>query len=75
MTVQSTEPYRSRSLLPWIMLAAGLIIGFFAGRQTMSMQMAKIGDCVRSDTTYAALNVTQQSCTATCPSCMWVQDR
>lgn len=75
MTAQPSEPFRSRRLLPWIMLALGLIVGYFMGRQTMSLQMAKIGDCVKSDTTYVALNVTQQSCQASCPTCMWVQDQ
>jgi hypothetical protein len=75
MTAQPSQPYRSRTYFPWIMLAAGLLIGYFSGRQMMSMQMARVGDCVKSDTTYAALNVTKESCTATCPSCMWVQDQ
>jgi hypothetical protein len=70
----SSQPIRTRWYYPWIMFVAGLIVGFFIGQYTLRMA-TRSGDCIRSDGTVVAHNVSQQSCQATCSTCTWVQDR
>lgn len=67
------ELKRTNWWIPWIMLIAGLIIGYFIGRTTTMQAQAKLGDCVRRDSTVVATNVSAQSCQATCATCSWVQ--
>jgi hypothetical protein len=72
MTLSSPNPRRNW-LVPLVMLLIGLIAGYFIGRQTMAAQ-AQLGDCVRGDSTVVASNVSEQSCQATCRTCMWEQN-
>ena len=48
MTTPAEIP-RTRPFFPWIMLAVGLLIGYFVCRMTMQAQ-AKLGNCVSADT-------------------------
>ena len=75
MTTQPPTRPRPSWYLPLIMLVAGLIIGYFVGRTMTMIALAKVGDCVRGDSTVVASNVSQQSCQETCRTCTWVQGR
>ena len=76
MTAPPAGTFRERSYLPWIMLAVGLILGFFIGRMTYSMAQAKAGNCVSSDSSeVVATGVSAGECRDICPSCSWQQGR
>jgi hypothetical protein len=76
MTAPTTETFRSRWYLPWIMLALGLVIGYIVGRYTYSLAQAKVGNCVSSDTTeVVATGVSFGECRDICPTCSWTQPR
>jgi hypothetical protein len=75
MTAESTaHALRARWYYPWIMFVAGLIVGFFVGRYTLRAATTG-GNCIRSDGTVVARNVSQQSCQATCSTCSWVEEK
>lgn len=73
MTNPSIEKPRPRWLVPFIMLLIGLFVGYFFGQRTMAAK-AKLGQCIRGDSTVVANNVTLQSCEDTCETCMWEQN-
>lgn len=74
MTARPTETYTPRPWLPWMMLLAGLIVGFIVGRMTASMAQARLGNCVTRDTVVIT-GVSQKECQAECPTCTWTQSR
>ena len=72
MTAPAEIP-RSRSFLPWIMLIAGILIGYLFCRMTMEAT-AKLGNCVSPDTSRVlATGVTPDQCEAICDECSWTQ--
>ena len=73
MTNPPLDKPRIRWLVPLIMLLIGLFVGYFIGQRTMEAK-AKLGQCIRGDSTVVANNVTQQSCEETCETCMWEQN-
>jgi hypothetical protein len=73
MTTPPLDKRRTSWLVPVIMLLIGLFVGYFLGQQT-SEAKAKLGQCIRSDSTVLAPSVTQQSCEDICDTCMWEQN-
>lgn len=62
----------SRSILPWITLGAGLLLGYGICKVTTDQTGGgPLGNCIKSDSTMLSRNVTQQQCQTACPTCMW----
>jgi hypothetical protein len=73
MTNPSLVKPRNRWLVPLIMLLIGALVGYYFGQRTREAK-ARLGQCIRGDSTVVANNVTEQSCEDTCATCMWEQN-
>ena len=60
--------------LKWIFLLVGLILGYGLAKVTTTAKVVAKGDCRNGDSTLVASNVSQQTCQATCPTCIWEQN-
>ena len=60
------------SKLCWIVVFVVLVVGVIVGYMARGMGGQPTGDCVSSDSTIVASNVTLAECQSRCPDCDWI---